>query len=292
MSSRWRSSSFGQMSTTRGLLLTLALFTGLPIRGAGQRSGAPDTVIVHNGAVALHALLWRPPGRGPYPAVFFNHGSGNTAERQAAQAATMGAAFSSHGYLFLFLYRRGSGLSADQGTSAVERLGRELASHGQAARNALQIRILEGDAMSDASAGLAFLRALPEVDRRRVVLAGQSFGASLTLLMAEGDTGSRAAVVFSGSAASWDRSPELRARLLAAVGRTRVPIFFIQAENDYSVAPTRVLSAEMARLGKRYRARIYPPVGTTAEDGHDFAFRSVKTWEPDVFAFLAEVLRR
>jgi hypothetical protein len=32
---------------------------------------------------------------------------------------------------------------------------------------------------------------------------------------------------------SWDASPSLRARLLAAVAATTVPIFFIHAANDY-----------------------------------------------------------
>jgi carboxymethylenebutenolidase len=84
----------------------------------------------------------------------------------------------------------------------------------------------------------------------------------------------------------------LRARLLAAVGHTTVPIFFIQAENDYSVAPAKELSAEMERLGKPHRVRIYPPVGQTADDGHAFVFLRVGAWEPDVFDFLQERMRR
>jgi hypothetical protein len=35
----------------------------------------PATVVVQNGTVALRALVWRPKGRGPFPAVLFNHGS-------------------------------------------------------------------------------------------------------------------------------------------------------------------------------------------------------------------------
>ena len=34
-----------------------------------------------------------------------------------------------------------------------------------------------------------------------------------------------------------------------------VPIFFIQAENDYSIAPAKTLSAEMKRLGKPNRMK-------------------------------------
>ena len=117
--------------------------------------GQPETVVVESGRLKLHALLWRPQGRAPFPAVLFNHGSGNTPEKQAAQAAAIGPIFAKHGYVLLFLYRRGSGLSADQGTSAIDLMDRELANHGQDARNKLQLELLRTDQLTDALAGLA-----------------------------------------------------------------------------------------------------------------------------------------
>ena len=33
---------------------------------SGQSTGGPETVVVHNGPITLLALLWRPPGRGPF----------------------------------------------------------------------------------------------------------------------------------------------------------------------------------------------------------------------------------
>jgi carboxymethylenebutenolidase len=155
----------------------------------------------------------------------------------------------------------------------------------------LQLQLLEGDE-KDAVAGLAFLRSLPEVDPRRVAVAGVSFGGSLSLLVAERDSTLRAAVVFAAAGYSWERSPPLRARLLAAVGRIKAPVFLIHAANDYSVEPGTLLGAEMARLGKPHRTKIYPPVGRTADEGHDFVDLGVATWEPDVFAFLDEHVRR
>lgn len=275
-----------------GVLAAVLLVHGAVGPAAGQAPASPDTVVVRSGALELGALLWRPEGTGPFPAVLFNHGSGNTPERQSAQAAAIGPVFARHGYLLLFVFRRGSGLSADQGTSAADLMDRELAAHGQEARNKLQMRLLEADPLSDALAGLAFLRALPEVDRLRVAVAGHSFGGSLTLLMAERDNTLRAAVVFSGSAGSWEHSPQLRARLLAAIGRTTVPVFFLQAANDYSVAPAKALAAEMKRLGKTDHVKVYPAVGQTAAEGHDFAFLNVGAWEGDVFSFLEECMRR
>jgi len=42
-----------------------------------QLPEAPTPFGAYNGPITLHALLWRPPGRGPFPAILLNHGSGN-----------------------------------------------------------------------------------------------------------------------------------------------------------------------------------------------------------------------
>jgi dipeptidyl aminopeptidase/acylaminoacyl peptidase len=146
--------------------------------------------------------------------------------------------------------------------------------------------------MSDALSGLAFLRALPEVDARNVAVIGHSFGGSLTLLLAEREPDLRAVVIFSGAAYSWDRSPQLRTRLLSAVANIRAPVFFIHAANDISVAPGTTLDAQMQQLGRPHRLKVYPPVGHTADEGHGFLYLGVSTWEPDVFSFLDEYMRR
>jgi carboxymethylenebutenolidase len=275
------------------LVLTLTFATAW-----GQTSGGPESVVIRSGSATLHAVLWRPQGRGPFPAILSNHGSGRTSEElqrlgpYERNAETLGPVFVRHGYAFLYLYRRGVGPSTDQGGNAVDLMNRESAAHGQDARNALQLQLLEGREMADAQAALAFLRALPYVDAGDVALLGASFGGSLTLLMAERDPKLRAVVVFSTAGYSFDRSSELRARLLAAVDRIAAPVFFIHAENDYSLSSGKVLDARRELIGKPHRLKIYPPIGDTVEEGHDFLHLGVNIWEPDVFAFLGENMRR
>ncbi len=260
-------------------------------------AAVPETVMVRSGRLTLRALLWRPQGRGPFPAVLLNHGSGRTpAELERLgpyerQADILGPLFARHGYVFLYLFRRGVGLSANQGANSVELMNREFAAHGQEGRNTLQLKLLESGEMSDATAGLAFLRALPGVDARDVAVIGHSFGGSLTFLLAEREPNLRAVVIFSGAGYSWDRSPELRARLLAAAARIAAPVFFIHAENDYSLSAGKALDARLQELGKPHRLKIYPPLGHTVDDGHRFLYLGVSDWEPDVFAFLDEHMR-
>lgn len=272
-------------------MLALVAAAEFPVPAYGQVPGRPDTVAVKSGSLLLRALLWRPRGPGPFPAVLFNHGSyGGTETIKPDEPAALGPVFAKHGYVFLFPFRRGVGLSADQGIAGGDLMAGALASDGQKGRNRVQLRLLTGDELNEATAGLAFLRALPEVDAGRMAVAGHSFGGSLTLLLAARDATLRAAVVFAGAAYSWDLSPELRARLLAAV-RQAPPVFFVHAANDYSTASGKALAEEMQRLGRPQRLTIYPAAGRSPREGHNFHYRNVDTWEPDVFAFLYSHLR-
>jgi len=275
------------------LALTLALAAAL-----GQTPFGPETVLIHSRSATLHAMLWRPQGPGPFPAILLNHGSGRTREDlerlgpYEQNAEKLGPLFARHGYVFLYLFRRGVGLSTDQGANAVDLMNSESAAHGPEARNALQMQLLEGREMGDALSALKFLRALPYVDAKQIAAIGHSFGGSLTVLMAEREPNLRAVVVFSGAGYSFDRSPELRARLLAADDHIAEPVFFVHAENDYSLSSGKVLDARREQLGKPHRLKIYPPIGKTVDDGHDFLHLGITTWEPDVFAFLDETMRK
>jgi dienelactone hydrolase len=209
--------------TNLAVAVALVFASALRVPGAVQAIDRPDTVVVESGGLKLRGLLWRPSGRRPFPAVLFNHGSGPADDPK--RPAILGAAFARHGYVFLYLYRRGAGLSADQGTNSGELMSRALEEKGQEARNGLQLRLLDIE-LSDVLAGINFLRTRSEVDPHRVAVAGHSFGGQLVLLAAERDPGVRAGVAFGAAAASWEPSSKLRQRLTAVVRRVSAPVFF------------------------------------------------------------------
>ncbi|HEY7395587.1 MAG TPA: dienelactone hydrolase family protein [Gemmatimonadaceae bacterium] len=194
--------------------------------------------------------------------------------------------FARHGYVFLFLFRQGIGLSGGQGTADGDLMSRALATEGVRGRNRVQLQLLDGEELNEALAGLAFLRTLSTVDPKRVAVLGHSFGGSLTLVLAARDTTIRAAVVFGPAAASWEQSPDLRARLVGSVDKAHTPLMFIHAANDYSVAPGEVLAAEMERSHRAHVLKIYNGIGTTAREGHNLVYLDVPAWERDVFRFL------
>src|SRR2546426_4052591 len=157
------------------------LFAAAPIAMADNQlpSIGHETVIVPSGARRLKAFLWTPPRTGPFPAVLFNHGSGgadaaHTAGLPITEAAEkLAPLFLKHGYAFLYLFRRGQGLSADQGPSMQDLLRREKT---EESRKHLQVVLLSTDHLDDTMAGLSFLKSLPGVDAQRIAVVGHSFG--------------------------------------------------------------------------------------------------------------------
>ena len=276
------------------LTFALALVGATAALAAGDQ---PQTVIVRSSGAALRALVFRPAGPGPFPALLLVHGSGRTPEQlrqlgpYETQAYGLGGAFARRGYVLMYLFRRGVGPSTDQGASAIDLMEAGALHGGPAARERIQLELLQGRELEDERAALKVLRALPGVDPRDVGLVGHSFGGSLTVLLAAREPRLRAVVVFAGAGYSWDKSSALRARLLRDVGRIRAPTFFIHAANDYSTTPGAALDARRAALGLPHRVKIYPAFGQSRDDGHNFLYLAVDEWSPDVFGFLDASMR-
>ena len=285
------------MNTSRLVIIVFALIASAQAQVVGQSltAAGPETVVVPSGALRLTGLLWRPAGKGPFPAILFNHGSGNRVDAALARerAHLIGSVFAKHGYVCLYLFRRGYGLSAGQGESQGEVLDRETKARGEEARRRMQVVLLTTDHLDDVKAGLSFLKSVAGVDTSRIAVAGHSFGGQLALLAAEQDKTIRAAVTFGAAALSWaEVGTELQQRLLSAVRNSSAPIFLIHAANDYSIAPGQAMAAELARLKRSYQLNIYPPVGNTPAAGHNAVHTDIATWEVDVFRFLDQHVRR
>ena len=274
-------------------LSTLVAVSVAPVTAALQPTQEPESLIVKSGPLQLRALLFRPRGTGPFPAVLFNHGSYISASPMPpGTAAIVGDVFAKHGYALLFLFRQGIGLSIGQGTADGDLMENAFKRSGADARNRVQLELLEGEELNEVTAALSALRARPDVDPRRIAVVGHSFGGQLSLVLAERDARLRGSVLFGPAAATWERSPMLRTRLIEAARRAPAPVMIVHAKNDYSVAPGEAIAAERGRLGKPHLLKIYPPFGANASDGHSMVLLSVPTWEQDVFRFLDPLMRR
>jgi len=96
------------------------------------------------------------------------------------------------------------------------------------------------DQLADQLAGLAYLQSQAYADSSRIGVMGGSYGGIQTLLGAEANPGYVAAVDCSGAAQSWASNPLLQARLHRAVSNITIPVFLLQAQNDFDLSPSRV----------------------------------------------------
>lgn len=142
---------------TAAILLAAALAPAC--RNVGGSTPASDTgplpATFPNGDVRLAFTLDLPPGRPPFPAVVFAHGSGRITRGQLAWAA---AEWNRLGFATLRFDKRGVGGS----TGAYSGVG---------VRNS---DVMLGLLASDVVAGVRFLRTRQEIDSRRIGLFGNS----------------------------------------------------------------------------------------------------------------------
>jgi len=234
-----------------GLRLVLVFF---PAGAPAQSPPAPVEVTFSSGGLVLHGFLYKPEGPGPFPAVLWNHGS----ERRPRWLPELAPIFLKQGYVFFIPHRRGR----SPGPYVMDLLEQANRSGGSSERNRTLVELMEQH-LQDQMAALAYLKGLPDVDPRRIAVAGCSFGGIQTVLMAEKGLGVRAAVDFAGAAQNWQHSLELRARMIQAVQHSQMPVFFFQAKNDYDVSPSQDLAAATHQFARRQQfsdARTVIPV--------------------------------
>jgi carboxymethylenebutenolidase len=230
--------------------------------------------------LTLGGMLWKPAGNGPFRAVLWNHGSEKGPGVDGSNPL-LGPVFAAQGYVFFMPFRRGQGTS--EGTWIVDAVN--------AAEPPAQGRVLAElhttSQLSDQLAGLAYLRELAYVDDASVAVAGWSYGGIQTVLGA-GDlsAGYVAAVSFTPASQSWAGNPDLQEALLRAAAAADLPFLFIQAENDYSLVPTKALTDTIVADDGEATRSIYPAFGSTNQDGHEFAVRGAEIWGAEVFTFL------
>jgi len=274
----------GWTTTLRQWLGYLALLTAFACIAAGQskpETAQPEEVTFRSGKLELHGFLWKPQGSGPFPAILWNHGS----EKLPGTQPTLAAFYTAHNYVFFVPHRRGQGRSPGD---YIENLV-AMAPPSERGRRMVQLQEAE---VEDVVSALNYLRAQAFIDSGRIAISGCSYGGIQTLLAGEHPLGAKALVPFAPGAMSWEHNPWLGDRLLHAVAHAQAPIFLLQAENDYSLAPSHQLSKEAKKRGIDFQSKIYPAVGNSHQDGHwKFCTTAMNVWGDDVLEFLEVHLR-
>jgi carboxymethylenebutenolidase len=256
-------------------------------------------IALQSGTLTLTAFLYKPPGAGPFPAIVWNHGSGESQGTDGAvfqtpvqmerEADGIAALFVKAGYVVIAPERRGQGES--QGSYIQTDLAQQLKDNGAIAAHQFFVQQMKGPQVDDQLTGFDYLQTQPYVDRTRIAVGGCSYGGIETIFGAARNAGYKAALALSPGAESWAGNPALQQAMVAAVSLINVPMFIIHPMADASLEPGKALGAEFQRLGKAYQLTIYPPSGTAALDGHCFGgLQGAKIWAADAIAFLDNAL--
>lgn len=271
-----RAKSEGMLRRLLLMLILVLTCTAVPFAQTGP---GPQEVAFQSGALQLHVFLWKPDGNGPFPAILWNHGS----EKLPGSRPELGKFYTEHGYVFFIPHRRG------QGRSPGTYIQGQIEAAPPASRTSVQIATLEAQ-VDDVLAALSYLETQPFVNADRVAMSGCSYGGIETLLMGERKPHVTALIPFAPGAESWQSNPRLRDRLVRAVNAAAAPIFLIQAQNDYDLGPSNVLTPAVLKHGPPSKGNVYPPFGTAPAEGHaGFCMTATAVWGSDVLDFLAAV---
>jgi len=249
-------------------------------------------VAYKSGSLWLEGYIFKPAGRGPFPAVVWNHGS-EIRPGAGAQFDGIARVFVPRGFVVFAPTRRGHDES--DGPYLNTERARVIGAGGPRAGDSLVARRLPTEQLDDQLAGIAWLQHVPFVDAGRIVVAGCSFGGVQALLAAENGRarGIRAAVTMSPFSMNWDHNVAARERFVRGVSRVDVPVFLIQPPKDVSLGPSRDLGAEFKRLGKDYRGKVYPDTIPPELQSHCFGGgQGNSIWAADVVSFVDSVLVR
>jgi carboxymethylenebutenolidase len=188
---------------------------------------AETVVTFPSGRITLHGVLYQPAGKGPFPAVLYNHGSAAGMLSNEAFDA-LGPVFADHGWVFFAPYRRGQGLSASAGPFIGDQIAAAEKNSGHTAAVESMIRLLETDHFNDQASALYWLQQQPFVQRNHIAVAGNSFGGIEAVLGAE-KLPYCAAIDAAGGAESWKYAqPQLKDTMTEAVRNAHAPIFFVR----------------------------------------------------------------
>lgn len=219
------------------------------------------------GGPLLHAVLTLPHKDGPAPGIVITHGSPRKAEDRRRQSPFRNTTrwFANKGFAVLNLTRRGYGKSQGDWEEGYGKC--DFPYYKEAGDKSAE----------DMLAAIRYLRALPNVDKDKIVVAGVSAGGWATLAtMAKNPEGVVLGLNFAGGRGSRSEGEVCGGEYafrepLAAWGKTaKVPTLWVYAENDRFWGPDMP-----KKMFERYRAGGAPaelwasPPFPHHRDGHN-----------------------
>ncbi len=212
------------------------------------------------GVEEVSGILVKPEGKGPFPAILISHGLGGSAEsfglKHAREFVKMGfvciAPDYTHNARAAQAMREGRGHAdgppaTGAGAGVPPGRSRPYGDFGASDENLRRARLC-----------IDALRAMPEVDPKRIAAFGHSMGGFVTIGLAASATNLLAAAAITGSGIAPQEG--YAAPSAAATQRIRTPFLMIHGANDTTVRPAQSesLKAILDRNGVPNERRVFP----------------------------------
>ena len=200
--------------------------------------------------LTLRGWVYKPAGYGPFPAMVWNHG----AEKNPSARPELGLFCTQHGYVLFVPVRHGHNPSPGQYFGDIQDYIASGADRFSIQKKAVS---LEEEYNQDVVAALNWLKKQAYINANAIAVTGVAYGGLQSLLAAERGLDLRACIAFSPGAMSWG-SREIRQRTIEAVQATKVPVFLLQAENDYTLDLVTCLARSSAKRAARTKPKFIP----------------------------------
>jgi dienelactone hydrolase len=261
---------------------------GAVVDWTGGKSELVQTDLVEDGKpIRLEAVIFRPPGAGPFPLAVFNHGSTGVGTDPVLFTATWFAFnvadfLNSRGWMVAFPQRRGRGKSDglyDEGFSADRTQGYSFDA---------EITLAGAErALRDIDAAITALRRRPDVAPSAILIGGQSRGGVLAVAYAGTHPDQIAGIInFVGG---WlgegvPAAPRVNQTLFARGAGFHGPMLWLYGQRDpyYSIPHSRENFAAFEKAGGQGTFLEFDIPGG---DGH-FLIRVTSLWSAAVDDYL------
>ena len=130
----------------------------------------PEIIEFNNGSLKLGGEIYKPQGKGPFPAILYNHGSAPGMLNSEA-SKIIGPKFAAQGWIFFMPYRRGQGLSSKAGPYIGDEINAARNSGGIQKASKRLVELMSGDHLSDQQAAYEWLKTQNFVDTKRIAVA-------------------------------------------------------------------------------------------------------------------------
>ena len=254
-----------------------------------QTQRIPTEWVERGELVSLEAVIFRPAGAGPFPAVMFNHGSTGNGDDASLFASTwtspaLAKFFTDRGWMAVFPQRRGRGKSGGVYDEGLEPDRSRYSDRAEFSLPGVE------RALSDLDVATAWLAAHPDVDRNRMLIGGHSRGGILAIAY----VGTRSspycgAINFVGGWVDEHASePAINEATFKRGAACPNPSLWLYADNDpfYGLAHSRKNFDAFLAAGGKGAFHVVPTA--FGEDGHHIAARP-DLWAQTLDDYIAQV---